>query len=191
MAAALCGLMLAAGLRAGESAETAMTRDAQHDFDFEFGTWHAKVRRLTQPLSGSATWVEYEGPSIVRPVWGGRANLGEIDLTGPAGKIRGLSLRLYDPESHQWRISWANAGDGLLGTPMVGGFTGDRGEFYNQETYQGRSVFVRFIFSGMGAKSTFRIEQAFSPDGGKTWETNWIANFTREEGARGGDKPAR
>lgn len=171
--AGLCGVLLSLGSAAGE-----------HDFDFEFGTWHATVKRLVKPLTGSTTWAEYVGPSVVRPVWDGRANLGEIDLTGPAGKIRGLSLRLYDPEAKQWRISWANAADGLLGTPMVGGFTGERGEFYDQETYQGRAVFVRFIFSGVkpaGTKtSTFRIEQAFSPDGGKSWETNWIADFTRE-----------
>jgi hypothetical protein len=173
-AIALCGFLSVAAV----AAVAAVAGDPAHDFDFEFGNWHAKVDRLTKPLSGSTTWVHYEGPSIVHRVWDGSANLGEIDLTGPAGRIRGMSLRLYDPAAKQWRIHWASAGDGLLGAPMIGGFVAGRGEFYNQETYHGRAVFVRFIFSGITAKS-FRIEQAFSPDGGKTWETNWIANFER------------
>jgi hypothetical protein len=177
---ALCGLLMAMAVGAGEAARA--PRDGQHDFDFEFGTWHATVSRLTKPLSGSTTWVKYEGPSVVHRVWDGRANLGEIDLSGPAGRIRGLSLRLYDPAARQWRISWANAADGLLGTAMVGGFENGRGEFYDQETFEGRAVFVRFIFSDITSNS-FRLEQAFSADGGKTWEPNWIATFAREAGA--------
>src|SRR5262245_59010803 len=105
-------------VRGALGADATATHDGQHDFDFEFGTWQAHVARLTKPLSGSMTWVEYDGPSIVRKVWDGRANLGEIDLKGPAGRITGLSLRLYDPETKQWRISWASSSDGLLGTPM-------------------------------------------------------------------------
>jgi hypothetical protein len=173
----LCGVLLSAGVHA-----QAPPRDGQNDFDFEFGDWHAKVARLTQPLSGSATWVHYEGPSIVRRIWDGVGNLGEIDLAGPAGRIRGLSLRLYDPQARQWSIRWANARDGALGEPMIGGFANGRGEFYNQEQYEGRAVFVRFIFSDITA-NTFRLEQAFSADGGKTWEANWIATFERRKPA--------
>jgi hypothetical protein len=153
-------------------------RDGSHDFDFEIGSWKAHISRLVKPLSGANTWVEYDGTSVVRAVWNGRANLGELEVQGSAGRIEGLSLRLYDPTAHQWRISWANANDGQLGTPMVGGFANGRGEFYDQEAFNGRAIYVRFIFSGMTAKS-FKIEQAFSDDGGKTWETNWISTFTR------------
>jgi hypothetical protein len=179
--AALCGLWLVAGTGAASDG-VGSARDGQHDFDFEFGTWQARVSRLKRPLSGSKEWLEYSGPSVVRKVWDGRANLGEIDLAGPAGRIRGLSLRLYDPVARQWRISWANAADGMLGTAMVGGFENGRGEFYDQETFEGRAVFVRFIFSNITA-TTFRLEQAFSADGGKTWEPNWIATFMREGAA--------
>lgn len=178
--AALCGSWLMAGADVVD-AGAGPARDGQHDFDFEFGTWQARVSRLKHPLSGSKDWAQYAGPSVVRKVWDGRANLGEIDLVGAAGRIRGLSLRLYDPAARQWRISWANAADGLLGTAMVGGFENGRGEFYDQETFEGRAVFVRFIFSDITA-TTFRLEQAFSADGGKTWEPNWIATFTREGG---------
>jgi hypothetical protein len=152
--------------------------DGQHDFDFEFGEWKAKLRRRLRPLTGSTTWVEYQGTSVVRRVWDGKANLGELDVSGTAGRIVGLSLRLYDPEARQWRISWANSVDGQLGPPMIGGFQNGRGEFYNQEMFNGRAIFVRFIFSDIRPDS-FRLEQAFSDDGGKTWEPNWISEFTR------------
>jgi hypothetical protein len=153
-------------------------RDAQHDFDFEFGAWKAHISRRLKPLTGSTTWVEYEGTSVVRKVWNGRANLGELDVSGPAGQIQGLSLRTYNPQSRQWHISWVNSAEGTVGLPMIGGFNQGRGEFFNQEPFNGRAIFVRFIFSDIIANS-FRIEQAFSDDGGKTWETNWIAKFSR------------
>ena len=152
--------------------------DGQHDFDFEFGDWTTHIRRLERPLTGSTSWVEYDGSSIVRKVWGGQANLGEIDVSGPAGRIQGLSLRLYDPATRQWFIRFANSRDGDLGAPMIGGFRDGRGEFYNQETLNGRSIFVRFIFSDVTDR-TFALEQAFSADGGKTWEANWIATFKK------------
>jgi hypothetical protein len=167
----------------GPPAETAQKttnpRDGQHDFDFEFGDWKARLSRLTKPLSGSTTWVDYEGTSVVRKIWNGRANLGELEVDGPAGHIEGMTLRLYNPESAQWHISWANAADGLIGQAMIGGFTNGRGEFYDQETFNGRGIFVRFVFSDI-TPSSFRFEQAFSDDGGRTWEVNWKATFTRQ-----------
>lgn len=150
----------------------------QNDFDFEIGTWKAHLSRLLNPLTGSTTWTEYEGTSVVRKVWDGRANLGELEIDGPSGHIEGLSLRLFNPQSRQWNILWANSKDGMIGPAMVGGFKNGRGEFYNQETLDGRAIFVRFVFSDITATS-FRLEQAFSNDGGKTWEVNWIAKFTR------------
>ena len=157
---------------------SAQATDASRDFDFEHGEWSARLKRRLEPLTGSDKWVEYNGPSIVRKVWDGKANLGEIDLRGPAGRIQGLSLRVYNPQSGQWSIAFANSAGGTIGTPMIGGFRDGRGEFYNQETYRGRAIFVRFVFSGITPKS-FRLEQAFSDDGGKSWEANWIADFTR------------
>lgn len=155
-------------------------RDGQHDFDFEFGSWKAHVKRLPDPLSGSDNWVDLEGISTVRKVWGGRANLGELVVDNPATHLEGLSLRLYNPETRQWSIYWSNARDGSLGPPMIGGFKDGRGEFYNQEMFRGAAVYVRFIFSDI-TPTTFRLEQAFSNDGGKTWEPNWIATFTRQQ----------
>lgn len=157
----------------------ATTFDARnHDFDFEFGEWTANISRLEDPLTGSDTWVEYQGTSTVRPIWGGRANLGELDVAGTSGTIQGLSLRLYDPESGQWRIHWSSSRDGQIGPAMVGGFRDGIGEFYNQELFGGQAVFVRFVFSEIGSKY-FRLEQAFSADGAKSWEPNWVAEFRR------------
>jgi len=160
----------------------APVRDGQHDFDFEIGAWKARLTRLLRPLTGSTTWVEYEGTSVVRKVWDGRANLGELEVDGQSGHLEGLTLRLYNPQSRQWNISWANGSDGILGTPMSGEFKNGRGEFFNQESLDGRAIYVRFVFSDITLTS-FRFEQAFSNDGGKTWEVNWKATFTRERNA--------
>jgi hypothetical protein len=160
------------------AAAPARVRDGSNDFDFEFGEWHMKLERRLDPLTGSERWIEYEGPSVVRKVWDGKANLGEIDVAGSAGRIQGLSLRVYNPQSRQWSITYANSASGLSATPMVGGFRDGRGEFYSQEIYRDRAIFVRFVFSDITTRS-FRLEQAFSDDGGKTWEANWIATFTR------------
>ncbi|MGE5206783.1 MAG: hypothetical protein ACM3PW_14290, partial [Chlamydiota bacterium] len=148
--------------------------DGQHDFDFEFGTWKAHLRRLLHPLSGSHEWVEYEGTSTVRKIWNGHANLGELEVGNASTHIEGLSLRLFNPQSHQWNVYWSSSSDGVLGAPMVGGFNYGRGEFYDQELFNGKAVFVRFVFSDITPDS-FHFEQSFSADGGKTWEPNWTA----------------
>jgi len=157
--------------------------DGQHDFDFEFGTWKCHLRRLLHPLTGSNTWVDLEGISTVRKVWGGRANLGELQVDSPTTHVQGLSLRLYNPQSRQWSIYWSSSKDGSLGIPMIGRFENGRGEFFGQEVFQGSTIYSRFIFSDV-TPTSFRFEQAFSADGGKTWEPNWIATFTRHEGMK-------
>jgi hypothetical protein len=159
--------------------QAAATAGGQHDFDFEIGTWKAHLSRLDHPLTGSTRWLEYEGTSVVRKVWEGRANLGELDVKGTAGHIEGLTLRLFNAQANQWNITWANAQSGTLDrSTMSGGFKSGRGEFFGQDSLDGRSIFVRFVFSDI-APTSFRFEQAFSVDGGKSWEVNWKATFTR------------
>jgi hypothetical protein len=149
------------------------------DFDFEFGAWKVHIHRLRHPLSGSKEWIDYDGTSILHAFWTGRANIGELEVAGPDGhRIEGLSLRLFNRETHTWSIYWANANDGAVGSPMIGEFSGGRGEFYDRDIVNGKPVFVRFVFSDMTA-TAFRFEQSFSPDAGKSWEVNWIATFTR------------
>jgi len=153
-------------------------RDGQHDFDFEIGTWKTHLRRLVRPLTGSTTWVEYDGTTVVRKVWNGRANLVELKASGPAGSFEGLSLRLYNPQSRQWTLNFANINDGVLAQPTIGEFKDGRGEFYNQEKYNERAILVRFVITKI-TDDKYQFEQAFSDDGGKTWEVNWIAVDTR------------
>jgi hypothetical protein len=158
--------------------QTSLERDGQRDFDFEIGTWKTRLSRLLNPLTGSNQWVEYEGITIVRKVWDGRANLVELAADGPAGHFEGLSLRLYNPQSRQWSLNFSNSRSGTMSPPSYGSFKNERGEFYSQETYNGRSILVRFVITKLTADSC-RFEQAFSDDGGKTWEVNWIAIDTR------------
>jgi hypothetical protein len=158
--------------------QTVKQRDGQSDFDFEIGTWKTKLKRLLDPLSGSTTWVEYEGTTVVRKVWNGRANLVELVADGPSGHFEGLSLRLYNPQSRQWSLNFANVKSGVMTQPTIGEFKNGRGEFYSQETLDGRAILVRFVISDITPNSC-RFEQAFSDDGGKTWEVNWIAVDTR------------
>lgn len=165
-------------------------RDGQHDFDFEIGSWTTRLSRLARPLTGDTTWVHYEGTSVVRKVWDGRANLVELDVAGPTGRIEGLSLRLYDPEARQWSLNFSNSRGGTLSPPVIGDFKNGRGEFYGQELLNRRAILVRFIISDITPTSA-RFEQAFSEDGGKTWEVNWIAIDTRVKDLDGRDDGAK
>jgi hypothetical protein len=158
-------------------------RDGAHDFDFEIGNWHTHLKRLPRPLSGSKAWVEYDGTTVVSKVWGGRANMVELEVDGAEGHIEALSLRLYNPDARQWSLNFAGSGSGSMGQPTIGEFKDGRGEFYDQESYEGRAIFVRFVITVLGPDAC-HFEQAFSDDGGKTWEVNWIADDTRAKGAK-------
>ena len=162
--------------------DTTTLRDGQHDFDFVLGKWKAHLRRLVHPLTGSTTWVEFDGTDECRPVWGGLANLDVIEVDDPKTNthIKGLTLRLYNTDTHLWSLYWSSTALGALSLPAtVGRFDGKgRGEFYDQEDYQGRPILVRFVWSNITPTSA-HFEQAFSPDWGKTWEVNWIYDGTR------------
>jgi hypothetical protein len=149
------------------------------DFDFEHGSWQTSLHRLLRPLSESDLWAEYTGTSLVRPILGGRANLVELDVSGPEGRIQGLSLRLFEVQKQRWTLNFSNAASGALAAPMVGGFGGGRrGLFYGAEDFNGRPILVRFVIECESADRC-RFEQAFSADGGKVWEVNWVAVDTR------------
>ena len=116
----------------------------------------------------------------MRSVWNGRANLVELEVDGAAGHIEALSLRLYNPDSHQWSLNFSNSAAGSMATPSVGEFQNGRGEFYTQESLGSRSILTRFVILNQ-PPNVIRFEQAFSADGGKTWELNWIATDTRSQ----------
>ena len=153
-------------------------RDGQNDFDFLTGAWRIRNRRLRERLRGSAQWDEFEGVSVAQPLWGGLANMDQYEGHAPFGLIQGLTVRLYDPATRQWRLHWANRASGTFDAPMIGRFENGRGEFYNHELHEGQAVYARFVWSDITATSC-RWEQALSADGGKTWETNWIMEMTR------------
>ena len=164
--------------RAHAESNATLKHDGQHDFDFEIGRWKTHLKRRLHALTGSTEWVEYDGTTIVSKVWNGRANLVELEVDGPAGHIEGASWRLYNPQARQWSLNFANSAVGTTTAPSIGEFRNGRGEFYAQDTLDGRSILVRFVISDVTADSC-HFEQAFSDDGGKTWESNWIATDTR------------
>ncbi|MEP6495419.1 MAG: hypothetical protein ABJF01_22220 [bacterium] len=153
-------------------------RDGKHDFDFLHGSWLVHNRRMRRPLSGSSDWYEFDGTVVERPVWDGQANLEEYEAEAPSGRVRGLALRLYNPHARQWSIHWSGSATGTLDSPMIGEFRDGRGEFYGQDAFEGRTILLRFVWTSSGSAAC-RWEQAFSDDGGQTWETNWIMEFTR------------
>jgi hypothetical protein len=154
-------------------------RDGRHDFDFEIGSWKLHLKRLLHPLTSSTTWIQFDGTVVARKIWDGRANLDEFQADNSSGHIEGLTLRLYSPESHQWSLYWASSKAGTLaGPPQVGDFKNGRGEFYCQDRYNSRMILIRYAWSDVTPNSA-HFEQAFSDDGGKTWEVNWITDQTR------------
>ncbi len=159
-----------------EAPKNILQRDGQHGFDWDIGTWKTHQKRLLHPLTGSTTWVEYNGTDVVRKLWEG-ANEGIVEADGPAGHLEIFTLRLYNPQAHQWNIYFAPRGAGTLSLPVVGEFKNERGEFYDQETYSDRTILVRFVISDITPNSC-RFEQAFSADGGKSWEVNFIVTET-------------
>ena len=151
-----------------------------HDFDWEIGAWTTKVRVRTNPLSGEEPrWVDYVGTSVVKPLLDGRANFVELSVAGISGKIEGGSLRLYGSQSGQWSLNYANLRNGLLTSPVFGKFDANgRGLFYGPDTLDGRAILVRFVITKV-SNNEARFAQAYSADGGVTWEDNWIAIDSR------------
>jgi hypothetical protein len=166
-------------LAANPQAATQQLRDGQHDFDFELGRWNIHLKRRLHPLTGSAVWVEFDGTSVTRKVWEGRSQLEEFETdSGASGHIEGLTLRLYNPQSHQWSLYWANAKDGIVVPAQIGEFKNGSGEFFGQDTLNGKSILIRFVWSNTNTGMP-HFEQSFSDDGGKSWEVNWITDQTR------------
>ena len=178
----MAALAQSPGPRAAPPGESEM-RDGQHDFDFSIGTWKTHITRLQKPLSGSTTWLKMEGTKTERRIWNGRAHLEEIEADGPMGHMEALTLFLYNPKAHQWSQTFASSRDGTLGTPLIGTFNNGRGVFIGQDTFNDRTILVRVIWSDI-TQDSHKFEQAFSDDGGRTWESNFIALLTREKNIR-------
>jgi hypothetical protein len=154
---------------------------APNDFDFEIGTFKSHSKRLLNPLTGSTKWAETDGTTVVNRFWGGRGNLAEVHIDPPFGPIDFLALRWYSPTAHQWFLTFANAARGTLGVPMAGVFKNGRVDFYDAEPMDGRSTLVHFAIWPT-SKDTEASEQAFSADGGQTWEVNYKTQYARVPG---------
>jgi len=175
LVAFLAALMLTASASASADISTAGVEDGKRDFDWEIGTWRTEVRVLADPLSETEDeWLRFEGTSVVRPLLDRRANVVELKVAGVTGRIEGLNMRLYEPPAKRWSLTFVNIRDGLLTPSVYGGFRDGVGEFHGDDQLGGRPIKVRFLIHRQGPDRA-RFEQAFSPDGGVTWETNWIA----------------
>ncbi len=142
------------------------------DFDFFVGTWRVSHRRLVGRLVGSTHWEEFEGESTMRKILGGTGNLDENVIRAPKGIYQAVTLRLFDPATRLWSIYWVDGRFQKIDTPMVGGFEGPFGLFYGDDVHEGQKVRVRFRWFS-DAPDRCRWEQAFSVDGGESWEINW------------------
>jgi hypothetical protein len=152
---------------------------AVHDFDFLMGSWRVHHRRLVERFAGSDEWQEFDGTSTARPILGGAGNIEDNVLELPGGTYRAISLRSYDPATDRWSIWWLDGRTpGRLDPPVLGRFDGGVGTFIGEDTFDGRPILVRFLWSDI-TEQTCRWEQSFSDDGGATWEVNWVMEFTR------------
>jgi hypothetical protein len=173
---AVCLTLSSVAFATASAAPSPAERSGAHDFDWEIGAWTTTVRVRSNPLSGDAPrWVDYAGISVVKPLLDGRANFVELSVGGTQGKIEGGSLRLYGSQSGQWSLNYANLRNGLLTSPVYGRFDASgRGLFYGSDTLDGRAILVRFVITRISPDEA-RFEQAYSADGGVTWEDNWVA----------------
>lgn len=149
------------------------------DFDFEFGSWQVKHRRLKARLAGCDEWEEFDGTCETRPILGGNGNVEDNVIGIPSGTYRAIALRSYDPVQGSWAIWWLDArSPHTLDVPVIGRFEGEVGHFYADDRLDGRPIRLRFIWSRTDTASP-RWEQAMSADGGASWEVNWTMDFTR------------
>ena len=159
---------------------TAMAHDPSHDFDFFFGKWKVRHRYLKERLAGSTEWIEFTGTCEARPIMGGMGNMDDNVIEKPTGTYRAATFRAYDPVSKTWAIWWL---DGRMphnpvDPPMIGSFIDGVGTFLADDVQNGKPVKVRFLWSHITPTSC-RWEQSLSPDGGKTWEVNWVMENMR------------
>ena len=182
LAACLVTSLLALGLTSGTAAAAeppaAAQRDGAHDFDFNFGTWKTHIRRFPDPFAQHPEAIELNGTVTAHKLWGGRGQVEEIEADGPQGHWEGLTTFLYNPQARQWIQTFADSRDGLLTTPLIGDFRAGRGEFYAQETFKGRALLIRGVWSDIKPDS-HQFEEDFSADGGRTWVPAFIGELER------------
>ena len=159
--------------------QAAITRDGSHDFDFDLGVWHTEITRRIHPFSDSSESMNLKGTVTIRKVWGGKAQIEEIEADGPKGHWEGMSLFLYDPAAHQWSQTFIGAAQGFFTPGMIGSFNDGKAELFQQDTLDGRAVLIRATWSGI-TPTSHMYEEDFSADGGKTWKMSFKAVKTKQ-----------
>jgi hypothetical protein len=161
--------------------EAEIVDDGRHDFDFVFGQRRVHNRMLARRLDGCTDWFEFTALGQGWPVLGGLGNVDTFSGVLPDGRpVEGMAMRQFDPQSRLWTIWWVSSTQpGRMDPPVVGGFAAGHGRFFGEDEFDGRPIRVRFDWTGITA-TTARWEQAFSADGGATWESNWVMTFTRD-----------
>ena len=150
------------------------------DFDFNIGHWKTDIRAAMSPLASPGSWTHLQGTHVVYRVWDDWADIGQLEVDGPGGHVEYLALRLYDRQSHQWRVYFANGKAGTLEQPMIGEFKDGVGTFVGLDEMDGKTVLIRNVWSGITPRSCDQ-DWAISVDGGKTWVPTWISKDTRTE----------
>lgn len=158
----------------------APSRGAASDFDFFVGAWLIQHKRLKERLTGCQEWERFEGRSVMQKLLGGHANVDDNLIHLPDGDYRALTLRSFDAATGLWSIWWLDGRHpDRLDVPVVGGFEDGKGRFYADDTHKGQAIRVRFLWTQVAELGQPRWEQAFSTDGGVSWETNWVMDFRR------------
>lgn len=150
----------------------------RHDWDWLIGSWNVRHHRLKERLAGSTEWAEFDGTSTMVPTLNGFGNMDDNWLDLPTGAYRAMGIRAFNPETRLWSIWWFDERMQTIDPPVRGGFVDGVGTFVGDDTLRGMPIIVRFRWSEITARSA-RWEQAFSPNGGATWEVNWWMEFTR------------
>ena len=158
--------------------EATPSDDGRHDFDFLLGRWAVSHRRLRERLVGNTVWEQFAGTADSRAIMGGLGNVDDNLLELPAGTYRAATLRVFDPATRLWSIWWIDGRRPALDPPVHGRFEEGVGTFLGDDLLDGRPIRVRFVWSAITARSA-RWEQAFSADGGASWEDNWVMEFER------------
>jgi hypothetical protein len=186
VSAGLMAVAIASGAQTSDQSGEAMNNQnvessGLHDFDFFVGSWRVQHRRLKERLANSHEWLSFDGTAVAQLLLGGAGNVDDNELNLPGDPYRAVTLRAFDAKTGEWSIWWLDSRSprGPLGPPVRGRFKDGVGTFYADDTFNDKHIRVRFIWSKITATSC-HWEQAFSPDGGKSWETNWEMDFIRE-----------
>ncbi len=148
------------------------------DFDFIHGSWRVRHRKLRDRLAGCTDWAEFGGTMHADPILGGLGNFDRNVIDQPEGRYEACTLRLFHPDTGQWSLHWVDGRDPKIDPPLYGAFEGGVGTFFGEDSVRGRPIRLRFVWE-RPTLATARWNQAFSADGGVTWETNWIMEFSR------------